>query len=244
LVLHTMMADAPFNAAIHVTAYVHEQVGLHLANCDTPRDGDRTNSGVPQGHANTSCFAHMKPLSTAEAARVVAMIAPEHKTQPESVADATIIAKLARNGRVGIPTACQDRLPDGDVEAAQIAYYWSPGSPLCEGKTPSSKFIAYIYANQDDGHRVIWCELTGREQFEWFNSWNARGRTHERREEFTRGLRGTNLARVDSVDELRTALLQSPSLSRHRPADHDISAAEWSGLVRDLFPPVQDFQLP
>jgi len=239
------MADQPFNAAAHVTAHVQEQVGLHLANCATPRNGDRTNSGVPQGHASINCFAHMKPLSTTEAARAFEMIAAQHKNAPATVADATIIAKLARNGGgIGISQACSTLLLDGDVEAAQVAYYWSPGSPLCEGKTVSSRFISFLYTNQDDGHRVVWCELTGREQFEWFNCWVARGRTFERREEFTRGLKGTDLDRITDVAGLRTALTRSPSLSRRRPANHAVPANDWNGLVRQLFPPLQAFQLP
>jgi len=100
-----------------------------------------------------------------------------------------------------------------------------------------------LLGRNDDCHRVVWCDLSGRE-LEWFDCWVACGCTFEQREEHTRGLRGTDLDCITDVANFRTAMTLSPSLSRHRPDNHALSAEDWTGLVRLLFPPVQQYQLP
>ena len=56
-----------------------------------------------------------------------------------------------------------------------------------------------------------------------------------RNEEHTRGLRGTNLARITDRPALEAAMELAPSLREHkRPDDHTINAEQWEG-VKQLF---------
>ena len=87
----------------------------------------------------------------------------------------------------------------------------------------------------DDGHRVKWYNLTGREQYEWYDAYNRSNKTHLRNEAETRGLRGTNLNDITDQVSLVAAMDRSPSLAHRHPHAHVIPQHQWNDVVQDLF---------
>ena len=123
----------------------------------------------------------------------------------------------------------------GVPRPSEVTYYWSPGGPLDSGLKLSLKFISFLYQNQADGLRVKWYDLTGREQFEWYNAWVANSKTHRKVAiGNVRGLRGTDLTTITTEAELREALLVSPSAIHRRPNGHTHSVDTWTGTKRNL----------
>ena len=68
----------------------------------------------------------------------------------------------------------------------------------------------------DDAHRVVWQDLTGLQQFEWYRAWTSTDGTHLRNVPATNGLRGTDPARLNATN-IEAAILRSPSLRDRRP---------------------------
>ena len=104
-----------------------------------------------------------------------------------------------------------------------------------------SRLISFVYENMDDGHRISWPDLTGREQGEWIARWEDCGRDFRRHEDMTRGLRGTNINTLQDRASVQAAMRMSPSLSRRRPANHVVAEDDWTtaankaGVPRRLF---------
>lgn len=134
------------------------------------------------------------------------------------------------------PPNCVALLPGGDVPPVDVTYYNCPGGPIIVGKSHANRYIAFIFANTDAGHRVAYHEMTGMEQWEWHDAWIRCNRTHIRVEQETRGLCGTDLTCVQNAVQLREALLRSPSSAHRRPANHVIGQGVWNNTVRQLFP--------
>ena len=94
----------------------------------------------------------------------------------------------------------------------------------------------------DTGHRVKWYNMTGREQWEWYDAWVDQDQTHLRVESETRGLIGTDPGRILTIQALNMAMDRSPSLAGRRPANlifadgNALTDQEWnSAVVRQLF---------
>ena len=125
--------------------------------------------------------------------------------------------------RQHIRNQAQAHLPD-------LTYYNSMGSPILEGLENAQKFIAYIHANQDVLHRVTWQNMTGREQYEWYEAWLASGGENAwvRDAAQTDGLCGTDLTRIPDQPGLQAAVLRSPSITRRqRPNAHVVDQGAW-----------------
>ena len=87
----------------------------------------------------------------------------------------------------------------------------------------------------DHGHRVRWYDLTGREQYEWYEAWMDNNRTHLGVEAETRGLRGTHPARIpETVAGIQAAIERSLTAVRHRPVGHVIPQNQWDDVSRRL----------
>ena len=83
-------------------------------------------------------------------------------------------------------------------------------------------------------HRVLWPDLTGREQHEWYQAFMRLKRTAARHES-TLGLRGTDLSRFTNAAEVRAAVARSPTLAVRRPDNHAVTEDEWPQPQRLLF---------
>ena len=96
--------------------------------------------------------------------------------------------------------------------------------------------MKFVDVNMHDDHRVEWGDLTGREQHEWWNAFNASGRNGVV-VAATVGLRGTDMSAL-TAEELRPIARVYPTLSERRPRDHPVAEAEWpQSRRRRLFGP-------
>lgn len=225
-------AKMAFNAMRHASMMRQQTMELMKANCETPRVGDRTRQGE-QGSNIISCCAHMQPPSTTQAQFLYDNFPQNLKDAPGNVENATAIAILANNASRTVTQGCSDLLPPGGLPDAGITFYMSAGSYIFANRQDSTKLIAFVWENMDDRYRVPWPDLTGREQAEWLEAWERSNRNYQRREQLTRGLRGTDLARLQDRDSVTEAMRTTPSLSRRRPIGHVVPEDDWNEAARD-----------
>ena len=218
---------ANFNTNMHASGRIQNIVGLFAYNCVVPRQGDRTAAGHA-GFSINSSYAHMTPIPTEDARRCWALIPQATKDQPGDVDTTKALWRLALNAAESPTQGMRDALRAANEPAPEgVTFYIAPGSPLFDGPILSNKFISYLYLNMDVGHRVKWYDLTGREQYEWYENWVNSGRAYVRMEAETLGLRGTDLARIPDLPALETVMPRTPSLAGRRPPTHPVSADNW-----------------
>ena len=87
---------------------------------------------------------------------------------PQTADKAKAISILCTHADRPTPAACSLLLPQGAAKVEPFIQFIAPGSPLFVGKIYGNKFISFLWFNMDAGHRVKWYDLTGREQWEWY----------------------------------------------------------------------------
>lgn len=210
----------------NVTREIEAAVGLCKPQCDAPRSGCRTFIGM-QNYDMISCRAHMQPLSTDDAKRLYAALPNAVKDSPVDVTMARSVALLAFNAGYNPQPGCAAMLPD-DVGIDKMTYYMSPGGIIFINKKDAPKFIAFLYCNMSEGHRVKWFDLTGRKQYEWFECWDDNGCPfQELAPALTLGFRGTDLGQITTADMAQAAIQRSPTARGRRPEGHAIGQAAW-----------------
>ena len=214
-----------FNSAEHCSARIQRAVGLRSPVCEIPRLGDRTTTGE-RDECQVPSYAHMETMSTQEAAAVFAVVPDNDKNAPGSYHLAMGISKLASNAADNTPAGCGRRIRQGGGEPAPCRFYCAIGGKLYTTFAEANKAIAFIYVNMDQGFRVQWNDLTGHEQWEWLECYERNGKTHTRVADSV-GLRGTDIGRLHTAQEVENAMLRSPSLNRRRPNNHAVTQAEW-----------------
>ena len=227
------MNNQPYRKAVHASQRIQNRVGLGEPNCEVPRVGDRTRIGA-QGFNLVSCLSHMQPLTGPQALLLWNMIPANAKHFPPNANDAQALSLLAQMAGEAIPRGCAALLPHGQARQEPVTFYHSPGSPIFKTRLHAYYFISFLYLNMDLGHRVKWYDLTGREQFEWYDAFEACGYTHLRNEPNTRGLRGTDLSAITTQDQLAQVVPRSASISRRRPNGHTITQDDWNATVNRL----------
>ena len=213
------MAHPNFRLHHDYTHAMQAATGLRPPDCSPPRDGDRTMTGQ-QGPDIVCSQAHMHPLDRDQARALFDAIPGNLKNNPNNPILATAISKIAIQAGQGTPNGCSRMI--GRPKADNVTFYCSAGSAIFTSKTDGAKFGAFLYNNQDQGHRVLWLDMTGRQQYEWFDAWVGCGKTWVRNAPMTRGLVGTDVAvRIPTQNDLRTAALMiSPTVVRRRPPNH------------------------
>ena len=93
--------------------------------------------------------------------------------------------------------------------------------------------ISFVYENMDNGYRIQWPDLTGREQGEWIARWEDSNRDYQRAAALTRGLRGTDIDALQTRAAVVAAMRNSPSLARRRPNNHVISEDDWAAAATE-----------
>ena len=225
---------AAFNARVHANPDIQAAVGLNVVVCDPPARGNRTCLGQ-MGPNQLSSMSVQQTFTTEQAGCILNMIPDASKDDPPDDLTRESIAKLALQAGQNVPDGCQ--VDDDDEEdPLHISFIITPGSPILQNKKQANKLISYVFMNQDNAHRVLWADMTGREQYEWVNSWERSGRSHVRQEGLTRGLRGTDLVgRITDRAQLQAALGNSPSLRRRRPDGHpNLTVNDWDEIARQL----------
>ena len=231
-----VLSKMPFVEREHASRTIQEDVGLFVANCRVPRNGDRSANGE-QGCNINSSKARMKAFNSAQALRLWNLIPDGAKNDPADLETAQDLSLLAAMAGEPTPQGVQE-MTGRRADTANVDFYWTPGGAILEGLTDSSKFISFLNMNMDQQSRVAWSDLTGREQFEWIDVWKDCDKTCERREAHTRGLRGTNLDRIPDVAGVQEAMARSPSLAVRvnenaedltevLPDNHPVVDADW-----------------
>jgi len=229
----SLFSDSSMNMNAHVDPPMQARVGLHKPNITLVRDGERNATG-DESCTILSSVAYQAGFTQNEALLLWNMIPTATRDAPTDADKAAILSKLAQIARQLTPPACLTLLNGDEERGNPVTYLFTPGSPFIEGRRNAIKLIAFVDANQDRGHRIKWSEMTGRQQFEWYDAYVRSGCVHTRVEAETRGLVGTNCTEIDTTDKLADALPRSPSLARRRPATSPVTADEWANVAREL----------
>ena len=227
-----IMARHGFDATRDCNRAIQAAVGLNRPTIHVPRKGARTCAGE-FGDDTVGSRAHENRLSVAAAKLCLDAIPLATKNNPGSPELANAIGLLALNADEDVPDGCAARLPNRKVTSETVEFYWTPGGPIVKGLAAANQFICFLYRNMDNDWRILWRELTGEQQWEWYNVWVACGKDYRRFEPETRGLAGTDLYRIRNRQEFTAALRHSPSLAdRPRPRGHNISERRWRSSSR------------
>ena len=208
------------------------RAGLHNPVCPRIRRGEQTSMGE-MGDDIMSSIAIQKPMSKEVAQKVWDLIPAANKAAPADEEEANGIAHIAFFAEERVPDAVKMTMT---IDHGGVEYYNTPGGPFIRGINPSKKFPKFLYANMDAGHRCKWYNMSGSEQWEWIEVWNANDQPDNRlADDQVYGLRGTNLGRITTQEELNEAVDRSPSLLyRARPTTHSLTEAQWA-TARQLF---------
>ena len=218
----------------HCSKRIQEIVGLLAMSNSGPRQNDSAMVGEMDCKTNSSIIHYAAmPANYAEIA--LSAIPQETKNNPGTAEMATAIGFA----QVSIPQGCVPLLTGGKpaVEANVATCYISPGSPIFKGKVASNRLILYLFQNMHPDHRVKWYDMTGREQFEWYDAWvkSNKGFEVDPSPENVLGLRGTDVNNTITTEEiLTTAISKHPSLGGRRPNGHVIPKDTWNGVARRL----------
>jgi len=213
----------PFNASRDCSLQKQLQIGLIAADVISPRSCDRTSRGT-HGVGQMGSLVVQVAYTKEQSKEIYDMIKPEVMLAPTD-SQARCIILLGKNSCNAVPNSCIARLGPDEKEPSPLRFFAYPGGHKIEGLERSQKFIAFVWANQDQNFRVHWPAMTGYEQDEWIKSWVRCGHTHERRQEQTRGLIGTNISVLTAV-EITAAVVYSPTLRERIPNDHQVPAGD------------------
>ena len=183
----------------------------------------------------SSGHCHQQGLNVDRAQAVLNVIPQPVKDHPPDADTAWGIGQIAKMADREIPDGCEALVlaGGGNIVPEKKQDYYYPGGFWFTTTTAMKNFILFLYNNQDAADRVLWYNMTGREQFEWYQAFEANGRTHAR-VAGTTGLRGTNLNALNTPGALAAAVAVSPSLAERRPNHHPVPPALWP-VARQLF---------
>jgi len=222
-----------WNKKEHCSARIENFVGLRKPNIAIPRKGNRNKEG-DFGASIIGSQAVQQGMNQEEALLLWPTISDAAKNNPEGVPLASLISKIAQLAEVNVPPGCLTVLAGIEPKPDPAVVYCTFGGPLVVGHTIAPKFISFLFLNMDNGYRVKWTDMTGQQQYEWFEAWNRCSRTHQRREDETRGLAGTNLSVLAEPPALEAAMMMSPSLGKRRPDGHPIAEDDWNAMAKRL----------
>ncbi len=215
--------------------YVCQRVGLYLPTTQAPREDDNVRFGE-EGCDVVACVAHVSPIRQDLAQALFAALPDDFKTDPQTIEAAEAVAVLALYADRQCPQRAADVCNASNVRPTKLTYYCTPGSPILISKSDSGRLISFIFKNTTPHDRVKWYDMTGREQFEWYEAWKANGKTHDvtNNPDSVLGLRGTDISTISTADQLTAALTVSPTLATRRPADHTLDQPTWNNARRSL----------
>ena len=207
-----------FSKKVHCSRPIQEAVGLLLSNVVVPKSGDRRAVG-DYGHDQLGSTSYNQSFDQDQCKLLFRNLKDAAKNAP-SPPLAEAVALLAQTAGHDPPEGCANVLTNGRAVPEPVITFIVAGGHLITGRKKSDKLVSFLFHNMDNGKRTKWSEMTGREQFEWVEAWEAHDCTH-RRVEGTKGLRGTNLSTLTTTNAIEAALVVSPSSFKRRPMGAD-----------------------
>jgi len=220
--------DDTFSGRRHCPVTLQGRVGMYEPNVSVPREGDRSSTGQ-HGPTIMSANTYGATIPTSSARVCWNSLRRDWRNNPQSAEEAEAYYRLAKQANINaIPQGITDYLSRNNLPTPP-AVVWdiSPGAPKFTTVTDAKRWIAFLANNMDPAHEVQIPDMTLREIWEWHDAYVRCGRNHQRREDQTRGLRGTNMGDITNVNQLRDAIARSPTASRRRPAQHAINQNDW-----------------
>ena len=206
------------------------RIGLNNPNCPRIRKGEQTRLGE-MGDDIMCSMAIQAPMPKEAAEIVWASIPEEKRNKPDNKAQADAFAYIGKFAEATLPDGLCQLMDD---KHKGVEYYSTPGSPFIRGLKDSRNFPTFVWNNMDVGARIKWYNMTGAEQYEWYDAYETNSYTDQRVAN-TVGLRGTEVKRIKSPDALKEAFDRSPSLMRRtRPDGHPLTVQQWE-TTRRLF---------
>ena len=213
---------APFHVR-RLTEHLLTRVGLRPTTTVGPREGEKKRTHDSEGPNTVSGIEYVKGFRE-EDARLIYNDLPRHlKDAPPNSEVAKDLSLLSQMG--GMPTAdsIRKQLMGKQAILSKVEQWNSAGTPIFDTELEMQEFIVFLFENMDNGHRVLWENMTGYERNEWYAAfWRCPDGEEpcERAADRTVGLMGTDPERIlDTPASLRRALENSPSLKiRGKPA--------------------------
>lgn len=223
--------DDTFSGRRHCSLAIQGRLQMYGPNVTVPREGDRSATGQ-HGPSIMSANTYGAGFPQESARICWDGLREDWLHHPQSAEEAVAYFRLAKFAGVdSIPEAVTQYLSNNDIpRPPTVVWDISPGVPKFTTETDSKRFIAFLASNMDPAHAVQVPDMTLREIWEWFEAYVRCGRTHQRRADETRGLRGTDMGAITNNDQLRAAIARSPTASRRRPANHAIAEDDWNRI--------------
>jgi len=220
------------------TVIIQQSMGLKSTAAANIRLADKKAQDTVNGCDIISGVTVVKALPQDIAGLVYANIPHATKIAPVNERQAKALSLLSQASGNYSHQGTRDRIRGGgEAKRGTVAQFNAFGSPIFNSDLDGQKFIVYMYANTDAGHRTRWEDMTGEEQLEWYNAWQASGGTNAwvRDAARTNGLRGTDVANrvLPGVAHIQAVMMNSPSIVR-RGRPHHIPPGPWNNTARTL----------
>jgi len=223
----------PWDKKQHCSSRIETFVGLRKPNITVPRKGDRNTVG-DFGANIIGSESFQQGMTQEEAAALWTEISDNAKNNPGTVMLATVVSKTAQLAEKRVPAGCLAMLNGVEPKPEPVSVACTLGGPIVIGHTIAPKFISFLFLNMDNNSRVKWTELTGQQQYEWYEAWERCECTYERVENQTRGLMGTDVTTLTTPHAIEDAMLLSPSLGKRRPDAHPVDEDTWNEMAKRL----------
>ena len=212
-------------------------VGLRPTTKISTRVGEKKKTHDSEGPDTVSGIAYVKGFRQEDALLIYNDLPRSRKDNPPDSEVAKDLSLLSQMG--GKPTAdsIREKLMGRQAKLPDPEQWNSAGTPIFDTQLEMQEFIVFLFENMDDGHRVLWGNLTGYERNEWYAAFSTGPNNAERCEraaDRTVGLMGTNPTRIqDDPASISRALLISPSLKIRGKPDH-VDDDNWDTGGRQL----------
>jgi len=191
------------------------RVGLSSPNIGALRRNKQSTRSM-LGDQLTGGHSHMQGMHVDPAQALLDAIPAALKNAPGNRHLATAISHVADYAGQPRPDGCVAFFRNAHVPLPpppKTTEYLTPGGIIFPNIVQAENFIRFLDANMWGApRRVRWRDMTGKERFEWYKAYKAADYTHLRVEQFTLGLRGTDVRLITTRQELVAAARRSPSL--------------------------------
>jgi len=236
----TMAAAYPPHVNV-LSSEMEARVGLARPNVGLLRRNKQSTTSI-LGDQLTGGHSHMQGMRVDPARALLDALPAALKDAPPDANIATAVSHLADYAGVPRPDGCVNFFPNAPVPIPappKTTEYLTPGGIIFPNIVQAEDFIRFLDANMwGSPHRLHWWEMTGRERFEWYKAFVAAEYTPQRVEQFTLGLRGTDIDLITTPAQLRAAALRSPSLVSEGREDerdaHPLANNHWTTAKRHI----------